>query len=231
MIGNAMAVAATAGNVISGRAAQARAASWPRVRALLLDLIVFSAVLSIVNWVFAGTFVVAWGSLALLWMVYYVVPEGLYGASLGKMLLGLCVVRVDGRPLGMGSIWTRNILRFIDVLPVFYLIGGLSVRLTKYSQRVGDKWAATTVVFRDQASEAGETRHPPRGANKLLVAGLLLAVLFTIAFAYFGRPALVLDGLFNQHLLMDPQLTSYQLGVPQWSIGRVTYALTGYEGA
>jgi uncharacterized RDD family membrane protein YckC len=231
MIGNAMALAATASNVITGRATQARAAQWSRFRALLFDLIVFSIVLSVVNWVFAGTLVVAWGSLGLLWLAYYIVPEGLYGASLGKMLLGLCVVRVDGRPLGMGSIWTRNILRFVDVLPFFYLLGGLSVRLTTYSQRVGDKWAGTTVVLRDQAVEAGATRHPPRGANRVLVATLVIATLSTIAFEYFGRPAMVLEGLYNQHLLMAPELTSYQLGTPQWSLGRVTYPLTGYEGA
>jgi uncharacterized RDD family membrane protein YckC len=251
MIGNAMALAATASNVIMGRAAQAREAQWSRFRALLIDLVVITIVLNVVNLVFGvtqvtsgfvpngqpGTFfwssvtAVPWPWLSLLWMAYYIVPEGLYGVSLGKMLLGLCVVREDGRPIGMVSIWTRNILRFVDVLPVFYLVGGLSVRLTTYSQRVGDRWAGTTVVFRDQAAEPRATRHPPRGANRVLVATLVAATLFTIGFAYFGRPALVLEGLYNQHQLMAPELTSYQLGTPQWSLGRVTYPLTGYEGA
>src|SRR5205807_8509600 len=137
------------------------AAQWPRFRALLIDLIAFTIILNVVNLVFGVTQVtsgsppngqpyaffwssvteVPWPWLSLLWMAYYIVPEGLYGASLGKMLLGLCVVRVDGRPLGLGSIWTRNLIRFIDVLPFFYLLGGLSVRLTTYSQRFGDKGA------------------------------------------------------------------------------------------
>ena len=30
---------------------------------------------------------------------------------------------------------------------------------------------------------------------------------------------------------MAPELTNYQLGTPRWSFGRVTYPLTGFEGA
>ena len=231
MIGFAMAVAAAVSPVLSGRAVQAREARWSRLRALLLDFIVFSIVLSIVNWIYAGTPVATWAPLCLLWMAYYIVPESLYGASLGKMLFGLCVVRVDRRPIGLGSIVVRNVLRFIDVLPGLYLIGGLSVLLTANSQRVGDKWAGTTVVHRDHATEPAETRHPPHGANRVLGAALVLAIFFTIAFDYFGRPAIVLDQLYNEHRLMMPELTSYKLGTPQWSFGRVTYPLTGYEGA
>lgn len=230
MIERAMAVAATVRSFDSQLAAQAREARWPRFRALLLDFVVFSIVLSVVNWVYAGTPVVGWASLSLAWMAYYMVPEGLYGASLGKILLGLCVVRVDDRPLGIGSIVVRNILRFIDVLPGLYLIGGLFVLNTAYGQRVGDRWAGTTIVRRDQVADRLATRHPPRGANRLLGAAIVLVMLFTIAFAYFGRPAIVLDDLYHKHQLMAPELDSYRLGTPQWSLGRVTYPLTGYEG-
>jgi uncharacterized RDD family membrane protein YckC len=155
-----MSVAAAVGPVLSERAAQAREARWRRVRALVLDLVVFTILLNVVNLVYGVTQVtagspligiyttvttVAWPWLSLLWMAYYIVPESLYGASLGKMLLGLCVVRVDGRPLGLGSILSRNVLRFVDVLPGFYLLGGISTLATANSQRVGDRWAGTTV--------------------------------------------------------------------------------------
>jgi uncharacterized RDD family membrane protein YckC len=230
MIELAMAVAATVRPVDSQLGAQAREARWPRFRALLLDMVAFSIVLTIVNWAYGGTPIVGWASLSLVWMAYYIVPEGLYGASLGKILLGLCAVRVDGRPLGVGSIVVRNVLRFIDVLPGLYLIGGLSVLLTANSQRVGDRWAGTAIVRREHVADPLATRHPPRGANRLLGAALVIAVLFTIGFEYFGRPAIVLDDLFHTHQLMAPELDSYRLGNPQWSLGRVTYPLTGYEG-
>jgi uncharacterized RDD family membrane protein YckC len=246
-----MAVAVALSPVLSERAAQAREARWRRLRALLLDLVVFSILLSVVNFVYGVTQVtsgsppngqpgsffyttvtaVAWPWLSLLWMAYYIVPESLYGASLGKMVLGLCVVRVDGRPLSLGSILTRNVLRFVDVLPGFYLIGGLSVLATANSQRVGDRWAGTTVVARAHALEPDATRHPPRGANRVLGIALVLALLFTIGFEYFGRPAIVLEGLYNEHQLMNLDLSSYRLGDPKWALGQVTYPLTGYEGA
>ncbi len=241
-----MAVAAALRPVLSERAAQAREARWRRLRALFLDLVVFSILLNIVNLVYGVTQVtsgsplngfystvttVAWPWLCLLWMAYYTVPESLYGASLGKMLLGLCVVRVDGQPLSLASIVTRNVLRFVDVLPVFYALGGISVLATANSQRVGDRWAGTTVVVRQQAPEPDATRHPPLRANRLLGTALVIAVLFTIGFEYFGRPAIVLEGMYNQHMLMAPDLTSYRLGAPRWGFGRVTYPLTAYEGA
>jgi uncharacterized RDD family membrane protein YckC len=230
-------------------AVQARQASARRFGALLLDLIVFSILAAVVNGVYGVTQVtsgslpngqvgafsystvtsVGWAWLCLLWIAYYLVPEALFGASLGKMFTGLCVVRVDGRPLGIESIVTRNVLRFVDVLPGLYLIGGILVLLTGSSQRLGDVFARTTVVKREHALEPWATRHAPHGANRLLGTALGLALVFTIAFDYFGRPALVLEGLNNEHQLMARDLTSFQLGTPRWALGRVTYSFTAYE--
>jgi hypothetical protein len=50
---------------------------------------------------------VAWPWLIVLWIAYYLVPEGLLGGSLGKLLTGLCVERVDGRPPGNARSLTR----------------------------------------------------------------------------------------------------------------------------
>lgn len=241
-----MAVAAAISTALSERAGQARQARWRRFRALLLDIIVFSILLTVVNNVYGvsqvtsgsppngqpGAFfyntvtAVAWPSIALLWMAYYIVPEALFGASLGKMLLGVRVVRVDGAPLGLGAIVTRNVLRFVDALPGFYLIGGLSVLFTANSQRVGDRWAGTTVVRRDEAVEPHATRRPPPGARRLLGVALLLALVITLAFDYLGRPPLVIEGMYNEHRLFDPNVTGYSLGSPQWSLGRVIYPVT-----
>jgi uncharacterized RDD family membrane protein YckC len=230
-------------------AEQPRQARARRFGALLLDLIVFSILAAVVNGVYGVTQVtsgslpngqvgafsystvtsVGWAWLCLLWIAFYIVPEALFGASLGKMFTGLCVVRVDGRPLGVGSIVTRNVLRFVDVLPGLYLIGGILVLLTGSSQRLGDVFARTTVVKREHALAPWATRHAPHGANRLLGTALGLALVFTIAFDYFGRPPLVLEGLNNEHQLMARDLTSFQLGTPRWALGRVTYPFTAYE--
>ena len=178
---------------------------------------------------FATASAVAWPWLVLLWMAYYIIPESLFGGSLGKLLTGLRVVRVDGGPVGLGSIVIRNVLRYVDMLPGFYLIGGVLVLLTGSSQRLGDLVARTTVIDRAHAFEPDATRHPARGARRVLGLALVAALLVTIAFDYFGRPALVVEGLYNEHQLLQPDLSSYQLGAPQWALGRVTYPLTAYR--
>jgi len=247
-----MAVASVVSVVPSERAVKARQVRRRRLGALILDFLFFSIVLTVVNNVYGITVVtsgpplspvgmvayytttagVAWPVQTLLWLVYYIVPESVFGASLGKMLCGLCVVRVDGRPLGIGAVVARNVLRLVDVLPGLYLIGGLSVLITTNSQRVGDKWAGTTVVARDVAlaQDPRATRRPPPGAGRMLGAFLVAALLFTIAFDYFGRPPLVIEGMFNQHRLLTTDVTSYRLGDAQWGVGHVTYPITAVEG-
>jgi len=247
-----MAVASVVSVVPSERAVKARQVRRRRLGALILDFLFFSIVLTVVNNVYGITVVtsgpplspvgmvayytttvgVAWPVQTLLWLVYYIVPESLFGASMGKMLCGLCVVRVDGRPLGIGAVVARNVLRLVDVLPGLYLIGGLSVLITTNSQRVGDKWAGTTVVARDVAlaQDPRATRRPPPGAGRMLGAFLVAALLFTIAFDYFGRPPLVIEGMFNQHRLLTTDVTSYRLGDAQWGVGHVTYPITAVEG-
>jgi uncharacterized RDD family membrane protein YckC len=231
---------------VAGQAAQARGR---RFFALVIDLIGVSILLTIVNSVYGVTQVtsgspipamsgvayynsstaIPWPESVLLWLVYYIVPEGLFGASPGKMLQGLCVVRVDGRPLGFGAVVTRNVLRLIDALPGLYLIGGISVLATANSQRVGDRWAGTTVVRRDWALAVNPraTRRPAPGTARTLGIFLVAALLFTIAFDYFGRPPLVIDGLIKtQQVFHGVPVTTYRLSDPQWGLGTVTYRVT-----
>ena len=244
-----MAVAAWPQSAVTERAIQARQVRWRRVLALVLDLVAFYFVNLAINNVygvtqvtsgspipdeggaasFASATAVTWPWLVLLWMAYYIVPESLFGASLGKLLTGLCVVRLDGRPVGLGSIVIRNVLRYVDMLPGFYLVGGVVVLLTGSSQRLGDLVAGTTVINRAHALEPYATRHPARSAGRVLGAALVAALLVTIAFDYFGRPALVVEGLYNERNLLQPDLSAYRLGAPQWALGRVTYPLTAYR--
>jgi uncharacterized RDD family membrane protein YckC len=246
-----MAVSTAPTGTISKVVIYARQARLARFVAMLIDLVVFGILSLVVNNVYGVTQVtggspivvgsattyfttattIAWPWLVVLWMAYFIVPEALFGASLGKILNGLCVVRVDGALLSVRSVVIRNVLRLIDVLPGLYLLGGLLLLISGDSQRLGDLAAGTTVIHRDNTLTPHATRHPARGARRALGLALVGALLFTIAFDYFGRAPLVLEGLFNQHRLMEPTLSSYQLGTPRWEFGRVTYPLTGFSGA
>ncbi|HWH69787.1 MAG TPA: RDD family protein [Candidatus Sulfotelmatobacter sp.] len=69
------------------------------------------------------------------------------GQTVGKRLFRLRVVDAEGLRLQFHQIVTRNLLRFIDSLPLFYFVGGLACWLHPRCQRLGDI-AANTLVIR-----------------------------------------------------------------------------------
>jgi uncharacterized RDD family membrane protein YckC len=70
------------------------------------------------------------------------------GQTLGKRLLRLRVMDDQGLQLQFNQIVVRNLLRFVDSLPIFYLVGGLVCLCSRRAQRLGD-YAASTVVVRN----------------------------------------------------------------------------------
>jgi len=69
------------------------------------------------------------------------------GQTIGKRLLRLRVVDAYGLRLQFSQIVIRNLLRFVDMLPAFYLVGGVTALINARTQRLGDL-AANTVVIR-----------------------------------------------------------------------------------
>lgn len=69
------------------------------------------------------------------------------GQTVGKRLLKLRVVDEQGLRLAASQIVIRNLLRFVDSLPLLYLVGGLACLLSRRGQRLGD-FAANTIVVR-----------------------------------------------------------------------------------
>ena len=78
--------------------------------------------------------------------VYHVVLEGTLGRTVGKGVVGIAVVNEDGSACSVRAATVRTALRFVDWLPVAYLLGILSILLTERRQRVGDLVANTIVV-------------------------------------------------------------------------------------
>ena len=79
------------------------------------------------------------------------------GRTPGKRLNGLRVVRDDGSPVGFLTSAVRNVLRLIDLLPSFYLVGIVSILATARNQRLGDL-AAGTLVVRERLGAARRPR-------------------------------------------------------------------------
>lgn len=82
------------------------------------------------------------------YLSYYIVPEWLYGRTLGKQLLGIIVLRSDGRVPSLEQAVLRNLLRIIDGAGG-YLFGLLVILFTNKNQRVGDLLSGTVVVSRE----------------------------------------------------------------------------------
>src|ERR1700674_1274644 len=89
---------------------------------------------------------VDWPWLALLWVTYYAVLEGLFGATIGKGLARLRVTDLEGRRIGPQAAIVRNLARLLDVLPFGYLLGGVLTLATRQHQRGGAGRAGTLVV-------------------------------------------------------------------------------------
>jgi uncharacterized RDD family membrane protein YckC len=87
-------------------------------------------------------------------LAYFIVPEAIWGATLGKLATNIRVVREsDGGPISWRASIVRNVLRPIDGL-VLYLVGFIAICVSQKRQRIGDKVAGTIVVRRSAPSAA-----------------------------------------------------------------------------
>lgn len=126
----------------------------PRALAFAIDLLVRGLVLLLMFIVLGllGQFGMGLATILLFLVTwwYMVLFEVLnQGRSPGKQLLGLRVVHDDGTPVGWAASLTRNLLRFVDLLPFGYTLGILSCLNHPAFKRLGDIAAGTLVVYRD----------------------------------------------------------------------------------
>lgn len=77
------------------------------------------------------------------------------GVTPGKKLFGLRVLKIDGTPLSFSDSIIRNLLRAVDLFPL-YLPGLLSMVLTDRFQRLGDLAAGTLVVHDQRVKALGQ---------------------------------------------------------------------------
>lgn len=77
---------------------------------------------------------------------YHTVLEWRSGKTLGKYLVGIRAVEGDGASLSLWSSLVRNLLRVIDWLPLFYVLGIVLLVASDDRERLGDRLAGTAVV-------------------------------------------------------------------------------------
>jgi uncharacterized RDD family membrane protein YckC len=83
---------------------------------------------------------------AVIVVLYYILLEGYLGQTVGKMVLGIKVVREDnGEVPGLGGATIRTLFRIVDGL-FSYLVAFIAVLISGKNQRLGDMAAHTLVV-------------------------------------------------------------------------------------
>ncbi len=91
-------------------------------------------------------FFINWGYMAL----FEVLNQG---RTPGKQIMGLRVVHDDGTPVGWSASLLRNLLRFVDMLPVGYGVGAFTCLQHPLFKRLGDLAAGTLVIYRDTPTQ------------------------------------------------------------------------------
>jgi uncharacterized RDD family membrane protein YckC len=119
----------------------------PRFLALLIDSVIIGVVGGLLSFPFHNATGALGGSIGILTLLYFIVMEATRGATLGKMALGLRVVKTDGSPISWSESIIRNLLRIIDGLFI-YLVGAILIWTSPLHQRLGDRAAKTIVVRR-----------------------------------------------------------------------------------
>jgi uncharacterized RDD family membrane protein YckC len=69
------------------------------------------------------------------------------GRTPGKKQMGIRVINDDGTPVTFAASLLRNLLRVVDFLPAFYLVGVVASVCNKEFKRLGDLAASTLVVY------------------------------------------------------------------------------------
>lgn len=141
-----------------------------RFLAAILDHL-FQLVAIVVIFIVVGESVSSWGAIFSMgvWMAalgvlilflivwgYFVLFETFWsGQTPGKRIMGLRVIREDGRPVRFFEAFVRNILRLtIDFQPFpSFAVGVVSTIFSGKSKRVGD-YVAGTVVVKERSLEA-----------------------------------------------------------------------------
>lgn len=79
------------------------------------------------------------------WILYFPLIEGITGQTLGKKIVGIHVVRVNGSDIGLINGFLRRLLDWFDFM-LFGLIAIITVGMNTRKQRIGDMVAGTIVV-------------------------------------------------------------------------------------
>lgn len=132
-----------------------------RILAYLLDVLIFVAyyvviyyvVFSLIGLEDAMSNMDPWSQRAIIGffslpiLLYTLVLENLLeGQTIGKRIMKIKVIKIDGYQAGFGDYLMRWIFRIVEVAPPFTIIGLIAMMVNKKTQRLGDMAAGTAII-------------------------------------------------------------------------------------
>lgn len=77
---------------------------------------------------------------------YHALLEWRFGKTVGKYLVSIEVIEDDGSSPTLRAAIVRNLLRIVDWLPLFYVVGIVALVASDRKKRIGDRVGGTVVV-------------------------------------------------------------------------------------
>ncbi|MFB6305388.1 MAG: RDD family protein [Flavobacteriales bacterium] len=128
-----------------------------RIIAHILDWVLFYIYFYIINLIIGGMSIISNGKMTMI--VILLMPVLLYdllcellmnGQSIGKMITGIKVIKVDGTQPSIGAYSIRWIFRLVDTISMGGMVALLTIMFNGKGQRLGDIVANTTVIDKNK---------------------------------------------------------------------------------
>lgn len=129
-----------------------------RAKAYIIDTLILSAITVVVLIPYSAS-MLAWSYMTLgivtvviasvlfnLWILYFAYFEWAARQTPGKRFIKIKIAKEDGSPLYFTDTLMRNLVRMVDDLPIFHIVGFASSHASPKNQRLGDLVARTVVV-------------------------------------------------------------------------------------
>jgi len=87
------------------------------------------------------------------WFIYIVIIEYFFNGTIGHMFFDLKVVSVEGSTITFIQILKRRFSDALEIVWCFGLIAFILVKNTQYNQRLGDIWAKTLIIGKNESNK------------------------------------------------------------------------------
>jgi uncharacterized RDD family membrane protein YckC len=146
-----------------------------RLIAIIIDGIIIAIPTAIINFIISAALVLsienlwwfAWGSWivsllieGVLMLLYFIILEIMWGATIGKRVMGLRVQTVQGQKVTFGKSFIRNVSKIFGPLIILDWLIGIVTEGDK-RQKFTDRIAGTTVVSTKQPFTIDQNPPPP----------------------------------------------------------------------